>query len=228
MILDIERPDYIAFCGSDLIARGPASAVVAEVKRIFDSTPPGAILIFDAITSEPVEWDLRGSEEDVLARFDENADITSTSLEAVDLGSYTAHTDEKVAAMETRRGPGRRKLGVVSREITLLPRHWEWLGKQPGGASVTLRKLVERARAAGAADEQKRLARESAYRFMSALAGNLAGYEEAIRALFAGDEQRFVFETSTWPEQVRAHATDLASGSFSSESTQNQEVSVNS
>src|ERR1700739_3037247 len=46
---------------------------------------------------------------------------------------------------ETAR-PGRPKLGVVAREVTLLPRHWDWLATQPGGGSVALRKLVGEAR----------------------------------------------------------------------------------
>ena len=83
---------------------------------------------------------------------------------------------------------GRPKLGVVAREVTLLPRHWEWLSGRPGGASVTLRKLVEEAMRSPAA--AVRAAQEAAYRFMTAVAGDLPGYEEANRALFAGDAAR--------------------------------------
>ncbi|MFY0534142.1 DUF2239 family protein [Nannocystis pusilla] len=42
----------------------------------------------------------------------------------------------RLAAEEppARTGPGRPKLGVVSREVSLLPRHWEWLERQPSGS----------------------------------------------------------------------------------------------
>jgi hypothetical protein len=95
---------------------------------------------------------------------------------------------------------------VVGREITLLPQQWEWLGRQPGGASVTLRKLVEQARRDGAAEEQRRLAREAAYRFLYVVAGNLPGFEEVSRALFAGDTGRMAELMAEWPEDIRGYA----------------------
>src|SRR5262245_3846770 len=108
------------------------------------------------------------------------------------------------------RRPGRPKLGVVAREVTLLPRHWEWLGAQPGGASVALRKLVEEARRANGDADRARAARDAAYRFMSVMAGNLAGFEEASRALFADDRRRFVGLVAGWPDDVRDHVVRLA------------------
>ncbi len=74
------------------------------------------------------------------------------------------------------RGRGRPKLGVVAREVTLLPRHWDWLNAQPGGASVALRKLVEQARRANGDADRARAAREAAYHFMSAMAGDLPAF----------------------------------------------------
>ena len=109
-----------------------------------------------------------------------------------------------------RRTRGRPRLGVAAREVTLLPRHWEWLTAQPGGASVALRKLVERARREGAGQEQRRQAHERAYHFMAAIAGDLPGFEEAIRALFAHDAARFAEHIGAWPPDVREHATRLA------------------
>ena len=106
--------------------------------------------------------------------------------------------------------PGRPKLGVVARQITLLPRHWEWLGEQPGGASVTLRKLVEEARRSTAGEAALRRSREACYRFMTTMAGDEPNYEEALRALFAGDAQRFAALTELWPPDVRDHARRLA------------------
>jgi hypothetical protein len=98
----------------------------------------------------------------------------------------------------------------VAREVTLLPRHWEWLSAQPGGASVALRKLVEQARRASGDKDRSRAARDAAYHFMSAMAGNLPGFEEAARALFADDRRRFVGLIAAWPADIRDHAIKLA------------------
>jgi hypothetical protein len=120
-------------------------------------------------------------------------------------------TAEPAPAPEPRR-PGRPKLGVVAREVTLLPRHWEWLAAQPGGASVALRRLVEEARRAGADEERMRSRRDAAYRFMHAVAGDLPGFEEASRALFAGDVGRLRALVAEWPRDVGEHVVALASG----------------
>lgn len=111
---------------------------------------------------------------------------------------------------EEPRGRGRPKLGVIAREVTLLPRHWDWLVTQPGGASVALRKLVEEARKASGDKDRIRQAQESAYWFMSSIAGNLPGFEEASRALFAYDRRRFSKLVAGWPEDIRDHAVKLA------------------
>lgn len=108
------------------------------------------------------------------------------------------------------RGRGRPKLGVIAREVTLLPRHWDWLNSQPGGASVALRKLVEDARRTSGDRDRRRVAREAAYRFMSAMGGNLPGFEEASRALFADDLRGFAAQVAGWPEDIRDYATKLA------------------
>jgi hypothetical protein len=99
---------------------------------------------------------------------------------------------------------------VVAREVTLLPRHWEWLAAQPGGASVALRTRVEEARRGGADADRRRAARDAAYRFVSAVAGDLPGFEEAARALFADDREGFGARVAAWPEDVRDHALALA------------------
>ncbi|QJW85848.1 DUF2239 family protein [Ramlibacter terrae] len=112
------------------------------------------------------------------------------------------------------RGRGRPQLGVVAREVTLLPRHWEWLAAQPGGASVTLRRLVDEARRGAVDADAVRAARERAYRFLQAIAGNLPGYEEALRALFAGDAGGFDASTADWPQALREHAQALGQGAF--------------
>ena len=101
---------------------------------------------------------------------------------------------------------------MVAREVTLLPRHWQWLGSQPGGASVAIRKLVETARRANQEVDQRRRRQEAAYHFMSAMAGNLANFEEAARALFANDRARFTKLVDSWPSDVHDHAVKLAFG----------------
>ncbi len=114
------------------------------------------------------------------------------------------------APPEKAAGPGRPRLGVVAREVTLLPRHWEWLAAQPGGASVTLRKLVDAARHDNPQAQIARRRQEAAYRFMLAIGGNLPGFEEASRALFAGDLARLATLIADWPADVRDHALKLA------------------
>lgn len=117
---------------------------------------------------------------------------------------------------EEPRRPGRPRLGVVAREVTLLPRHWDWLATQPGGASVALRKLVEHAKRANLDTDRRRFARDAAYCFLSAMAGNEPGFEEAARALFAGNRNKFAENTESWPSDVRDYARKLAAASFPS------------
>jgi hypothetical protein len=108
--------------------------------------------------------------------------------------------------------PGRPKLGVTAREITLLPRHWDWLATQPGGASVALRKLVEEASRSPKA--QKRACRDAAYRFATVLVGNAPGYEEAIRALYAGQDEEFAGYIEAWPSDVRKALLAMTTAAF--------------
>jgi hypothetical protein len=108
--------------------------------------------------------------------------------------------------------PGRPKLGVVAREVTLLPRHWDWLAAQPGGASVALRKLVEAARADPRL--KTRVLRDSLYRFITAIVGNAPGYEEAIRALYAGQREEFFAHIEAWPPDIRAKLESMCADAF--------------
>ena len=191
-----------AFAGSRRIAAGDLASVAAKVKQVVDRDERASILIFEDATSEPVEIDTRGTVEQVLRRL--------AVRQREELPAVEADPPSSAAP----RGPGRPRLGVVAREVTLLPRHWEWLGTQPGGASVALRKLVEEARRANAGKDRVRLARESSYRFMSAMSGDRPGFEEATRALFAGDRVRFEAQTARWPADVRDHARGLAAATF--------------
>jgi len=189
---------HTAFEGFRRLARGPLPEVALAVKRAIERRSNDAVLVFDDRTGRSIDIDTRGSDEELEARF-----ATAVSVEAAN--------DEAPGVVEPR-GRGRPKLGVVAREVTLLPRHWEWLGEQPGGASVALRKLVEEARRAGADKERRRQANERAYHFMSAMAGDLPGFEEASRALFANDRDKLMQRIGAWPEDVRDHAAWLAYG----------------
>lgn len=122
-------------------------------------------------------------------------------------------TDESEAVSATP-GVGRPRLGVVAREVTLLPRHWEWLAQQRGGASAALRRLVEEARRSQGDQDVQRLAKERVYRFMSAIGGGLPGFEEASRALFAQEAAAFAHRTAHWPTDVRDHLAWLARDAF--------------
>ncbi|HEY0958654.1 MAG TPA: DUF2239 family protein [Novosphingobium sp.] len=118
-----------------------------------------------------------------------------------------AQVDLDLGAVPPPRPRGRPPLGVEAREVTLLPRHWEWLANQPGGASVSLRKLVETAMRQGRGERE---CRDAAYRFLSVMAGDWPFFEDAIRALYQGDRVRFEAHARLWPEAVRNHARALA------------------
>jgi len=178
-----------AFLGTRQIAAGPPLAVALALKAETDRDPAAPVQVFDDDSGRPVEFDLRGTPDEVRRR-----------------------TYQHAAADEAARGRGRPRLGVVAREVTLLPRHWDWLAAQPGGASAALRRLVDAARRADASGP--RVAAEAAYRFMSAMAGNEPGFEEAARALFAGERDRFAQALARWPADVRDFALRLAGRAF--------------
>ncbi|MFZ1987223.1 MAG: DUF2239 family protein [Desulfatitalea sp.] len=191
-----------AFEGNRCVASGNLVAVAKEVKAIIDRDEQASVLIFDDFTSEPIEVDFRGTMGDVLKRLEKPTARVESATEPL-------NTDQS-----SQRGPGRPKLGVVSREVTLLPRHWDWLNRQPGGASVTLRKLVEQARRVYSDRDRVRHSQEVTYRFMSAMAGNLPGFEEATRALFAGNPERLNNLIASWPGDIRDHTRKLAAAAF--------------
>lgn len=176
---------YTAFAGTRRVAGGSLSIVVERTKTLLDADPYAAPMIYDDATGRPVDIDYRGTVQEVVGR-----------LPAVE--------------PPARRGPGRPKLGVVAREVTLLPRHWDWLARQSGGASVALRRLVETASREGAPADRIRLAREAVDRIMLDLAGDLPGYEEASRAFHRHEPDRFATLTEDWPADVRDYVRALA------------------
>ncbi|SDY31074.1 hypothetical protein SAMN05518669_11144 [Variovorax sp. YR634] len=186
MSSDTPPTTLTVFFGFQRIAQGSKAEVLDQLRRRDD---PGPYLVFDDQTGTQLDLDLR----ELLPELRDHE---------------AEHRDD------APRGVGRPKLGVVAREVTLLPRHWDWLGRQPGGASVALRKLVDDARRVNAERDTVRAAHEATYRFMTAIAGNLPGFEEATRALFAGEEQRFGNLIEPWPADVRAHLQKLSAAGW--------------
>lgn len=178
---------FTAFRGHVRLTSGSLADVALELKARHDRGERELTLVLEDLTGEPLDLDLRGTPEDVLARLAHHPHVAAAS------------------PAPRRAGPGRPRLGVVSREVTLLPRHWEWLGRQPGGASAALRRLVEDARRAGSGAERARQATQAADRFLWAVAGDLPGCEEVSRALYAGRHDRARELTRAWPGDVRAH-----------------------
>ncbi len=189
---------FTLFVGHTSIASGRLDQLALSAKRAIESNSDGAVLIFDNQSGRNIDIDIRGTDKQVLARLQPTAKAPETeTADAAETGNE-------------QRGRGRPKLGVVPREVTLLPRHWEWLAAQPGGASVVLRKLVEQAKKAGSESSMTRQAQERAYHFLQAIAGDMPGFEEATRSLFKNDRQSFENLISTWPGDVKDHAMHLA------------------
>jgi hypothetical protein len=173
---------FTAFAGDRHVASGSLDSVLRATKRCLDAGESDTLLIFDDHSGEQVDFDMRGSADEVVAR-----------------------------AMPVRRqaAAGRPKLGIVSREVSLLPRHWDWLERQPTSISAVLRRLVDEARGREPGRQRARAARAAASRFMTAMAGNRPGYEEASRALFARDVPRFLDLIRRWPPDIRSHLTRM-------------------
>jgi hypothetical protein len=179
--------DYVVFEADRRIAAGAKLDVAVAAQARLAEAPEASLLIFDP-EGRQVDFDLRGGPWDIALRLGE--------------------------ADAAPRGRGRPKLGVTAREVTLLPRHWEWLAAQPGGASVALRKLVEAARRESEGPDRRRAARDAAYRFASVMAGDRPGFEAMSRALFAGDAAGFTARIVEWPKDIADHLGGLASEAF--------------
>jgi len=179
---------------------GAFTEVVMTARNAIFRDGSETVLVFDDSSGQVLDLDLRGTEQDV-------RDWAQAREKAV---SENGSAEEGTV----KKGRGRPRLGVVSREVTLLPRHWAWLGAQRGGASAALRRLVDQARKATEQQDRSRKAQDATYRFMSAIGGDLPGYEEAIRTLFAGEAQRFKEELGQWPEDLRDYSLLLAREAF--------------
>jgi len=180
---------YSAFANDTLVASGQLRTVLSATWQRLHAGADETLLLFEDWTGRQVDFDFRGTADEVVAR------------------AEAAHASQEAQAAGARRG--RPRLGVVSREVSLLPRHWEWLEEQPNGISAALRRLVDEARKREPEKERARRAVEATSRFMSALAGNRPGFEEASRALFAGDRVRFCDLVRDWPADVRHYLERL-------------------
>lgn len=188
------HPIHTAFSGGHCLASGPAAEIAALIRAERAARPDAALLVLDDATGRVVDIDPRAP--------------------APHMGAAGSAVTEPEAPAEAPQGRGRPKLGVVAREVTLLPRHWDWLAAQPGGASAELRRLVEAARRRDEAGAVRRAAQEAADRAMLVLAGDRPGYEEATRALYAGDAPGFEARLSGWPADIAAYVRRLAGPAF--------------
>lgn len=188
-------PSFTAFAGDRLLANAPLSATIAALIGAYHAQPAAVhtLWLFEDASGKNLELDFRGSAADL------EAHVRAQMPAGADIAEAPA----------VKPGPGRPKLGVVAREVTLLPQHWEWLASQPGGASVALRKLVHAAHKAAEAPDRARQSLEAAHRFMLTIGGSLAGFEEASRAMFKGDFSLTKACLDTWPADIKAYANRL-------------------
>lgn len=184
--------NYIAFEGTTLFAQGSALEVALKIKKRLMKDENTMILIFEEKTGKQIDLNLSGSINDIQKRFANKPELKNNDSPKV----------------------GRPKLGVVSKEISLLPRHWEWLASQSTSASVTLRRLVEEAQRRNKDVDVIRLSQEATNRFMTAMAGDLLGYEDALRALYAREQKTFEKYLSSWPKDIREQIKIYALGVF--------------
>ncbi|AUN98945.1 DUF2239 domain-containing protein [Bacteriovorax stolpii] len=175
-----EKITFTAFNGHTLLCQGDLSEVVLEVKKFIGKASNSSILIFSDATGKTIDFNFHGTKQEIMKRLE-----VYTSPGSLDSS-----------------GPGRPKLGVVSREVSLLPRHWEWLATQRGGASATLRTLVDEAIKKAANTQSIKQIQDRAYQIMMILAGDLQGYEEALRAMYKKDRKAFYKHIETWPIDV--------------------------
>ena len=188
-----------AFSGDHRVACGALRHVALAAKAASERGRPQPVFIWENVTGRLIDIDLSGTEADVLARVKDRQSRQKTQGSGANETHWQKH-----------RGPGRPKLGVVGREVTLLPRHWDWLRTQPGGASVSLRKLVEQARLANVDKDRAGQSQQAAYAFLSFMGGDRPGFEEASRALFRAEREGFEALIADWPADIRDFAKILA------------------
>lgn len=191
-----------AFSELEICASGPKIEVVLALKSAITKDPNFQFLCFDDSTGQQLDFDLSGSSTDIILRYSQQTDAAPPTINA----ESDNRDDKKI---------GRPKLGVQAKEITLLPRHWLWLSKQSGGASATIRRLVEQAMRANQSNSIRKSCQEAAYRFLTAIAGNLPNYEEALRAIFRDDAKHLSQLTAEWPSDIVLYMNKLFIGTES-------------
>jgi len=187
------KRNYYAFNAQQIVASGPLLEIILKLKSAQFHSDIEGVLLFDEGTGRQFDVNFSGTKEDVLQRY---------GIDQEELAGFQLTEAESDVKLSQKKGRGRPKLGVVGREVTLLPRHWQWLDSQRGGASATLRRLIDETRKAGVAGELIRQSQDSANRFMYSMAGDMPGFEEAVRALYARDRQQFERETGSWPLDI--------------------------
>lgn len=189
----MENQTYTAFISHKQLAHGDLLKVALKVKRKLKEEPHASVLIFSDLTGKQMDVDLRGTDKEMEER----------------LQKFIAEEPDN-----SNQGRGRPKLGVVAREVSLLPRHWEWLSTQSGGASATIRRLIDDARKRTTGRDTIKQSMERTHAFMTAIGGDLPGYEEALRGLYAKDRQKFHKHLEAWPAPVKEHAIKLSAATF--------------
>ena len=204
---------YTAFSQGRRVAHGRYDDIARALAAAVAATPadvPAPWLVFDDATGAPIDTP-------PLPQDAARLKAGRAGRAAISAAQALAKADECSPAP---RAAGRPRLGVVAREVTLLPRHWEWLSVQPGGASAALRRLIDKARKDNKSADSRRVASERSYKFMSAIAGDQPQFEEAARALFAGDAVRFAGHVADWPPDVRTYLMQLAEAAFLADEAQ--------
>jgi hypothetical protein len=183
------------FAGDQCLARGSILDVALAARRAVHAGESRTIVVLDAVTSHVVDLDLRGTDDEIAARL---------AHAAAPVEPANGSPGEAPAP-----GPGRPRLGVVSREVSLLPRHWDWLKTQRGGASAALRRLVDEARRSSGPHDRRAAAQESVDRFLSVTSGDRPHYEDALRAFYAGRDDELRQLVAGWPADIRDHLHTL-------------------
>jgi hypothetical protein len=186
-------PSHVAFAGDSLLVHGSLPDIAVAVRHALDGGETRPVVVMDARTAQVVDLDLRGTDAEIVAR----------------LASTQDAPDHGVADALRTSGPGRPRLGVVSREVSLLPRHWDWLKTQRGGASATLRRLVDEARRRSGDSDRVVAAQEAVDRYLRVMAGDRPHYEDALRAFYAQRDADLERHTAEWPVDLRTHLKTL-------------------
>ena len=182
----METKKYSAIQDQNLIVMGELPVVLKEIKLFLDQGGCEPVLIFDHTDGRQWDFNFQGTLEEVLSRAivpeDDNCN---------------------------KPGPGRPRLGIVSREVTLLPRHWDWLEQQPGKASGTLRRLVEDAMKHPSDDFIIRQKQEALGRIISSVGGNLIGFEDFLRILHRKEWNKVEEVIKEWPLGIKKIITTI-------------------